>query len=279
MASSQPVLVVIGCGGMGITIAKRLSGGRQVLLADASSENLKSAIEALQGDDHLPESSEVDVTNLESLQNLAQKAASMGHLDAIIHTAGVSPMSGNAEVMYKVDLLGTANVIDAFFPVVSAGTSLVCIASIAGHFANLSPALSSHLATAPLDKLLEHPDLDLEAHPGKAYGFAKKGNILRVQAASVAWRTKGARINSVSPGVISTPMSRSEYDGPSGAHIATMNRLSLTGRMGSSNDIANAVAFLTSREASFITGTDLLVDGGVLGGQLWSQDGLSFLRK
>lgn len=220
----------------------------------------------------------MDVASLESVKSLAQKAASMGRLDAIVHTAGVSPMGGNAKLMYEVDLLGTANVIDAFFSVVSAGTSLVCIASVTGHFANLTPALSSHFATAPLDKLLEHPDLDLEGHPGVAYGIAKKGSILRVQAASVAWRSKGARINTVSPCVISTPMSRMELDGPSGVHIAALNKLSITERMGSSSDVANAVAFLTSTEASFITGTDLLVDGGVLGGQLWSQDGVSTFR-
>ncbi|PGH10578.1 hypothetical protein AJ79_05400 [Helicocarpus griseus UAMH5409] len=273
MTSLQPVLVIIGCGGMGLAIAKRLSSGHQVLLADASSATLKSAVEALQGDDHAPESCNVNVRKFDSVSTVAQKAASMGRIDAIVHTAGVSPMHGTCQLMYEVDLLGTANVIEAFFPVLSPGTSLVCTASIVGHQPKLSPEFESHLATAPLDKLLQHPELDFEANSGVAYTVSKRANLLRIQAASVQWRTKSARINSVSPGVIATPMSKAELEGPLGPHLVALNKLSISGRMGSTEDIANAVAFLTSREASFITGTDLLVDGGVLGGQLWGQGG------
>jgi NAD(P)-dependent dehydrogenase (short-subunit alcohol dehydrogenase family) len=175
-----------------------------------------------------------------------------------------------ARQIYQVDLLGTAHVIDAFLPVASPGTSLVCVASMAGHFASLPEDLERHLATAPAGQLLQHEGIDLDADPSTAYLVAKRGNQLRVQAAAHAWGAKGARLNTISPGVISTPMGQAELQGPVGQYIQAMIDLSGAGRVGTPDDIAAAAAFLVGPESSFITGSDIQVDGGVVAAQRWN---------
>ncbi|KAL1960566.1 hypothetical protein VTO42DRAFT_7145 [Malbranchea cinnamomea] len=272
MAQNQNVLVIIGAGGMGLAIARRLGGGRQLLISDKSSTQLQATVNSLRDDGYASEGFEVDVVDIDSVTKLAQKAAGMGRIDAIVHTAGVSPVMGTSRLIFEVDLLGTANVIEAFHAVASPGTSLVCVSSMSGYFATLSPDLESHLATASLDKLLQHPEIDLEAaHPGHAYSVAKRANVLRVQAASSQWGHKGARINSISPGVISTGMLRQEMEGPASEHIRQLVSLSSVGRIGSPNDIANVAAFLVSPESSYVNGSDLLVDGGVIAAQRWGK--------
>jgi NAD(P)-dependent dehydrogenase (short-subunit alcohol dehydrogenase family) len=225
---------------------------------------------ALLGEGHAAEAHAVDVADRASVEKLASAAGEAGRVDAVIHTAGVSPVMATARQIYQVDLLGTAHVIDAFLPVASPGTSLVCVASMAGHFASLSPDLERHLATAPAGQLLQHEGIDLDADPSTAYLVAKRGNQLRVQAAAHAWGAKGARLNTISPGVISTPMGQAELDGPVGQYIQAMIDLSGAGRVGTPDDIAAAVAFLVGPESSFITGNDIQVDGGVVAAQRWN---------
>lgn len=198
-------------------------------------------------------------------------SAEIGFVETIVHTAGVGPSVGSARRVYEIDLLGTVNVIDAFLLVVQAGSSLVCISSMAGHLCPpLAPVFERHLATAPREEVLNHPDLrinDLEEAQAAAtaYGISKRANLVRVQASAVALGLKGARINSVSPGIISTGLGRKEIEGPAGKYV----KASPAGRAGAPQDIVNAVALLVNPASCFITGNDLLVDGGVTSSIKW----------
>jgi NAD(P)-dependent dehydrogenase (short-subunit alcohol dehydrogenase family) len=264
------VVVVIGAGGMGVAVARRLAGGRRLLLADASDVSLAAGLAALKGDGHTVDGHAVDVSNRASVEQLATAAASAGPIDAVIHTAGVSPVMATARQIFEVDLLGTAHVIDAFLSVAGPGTSLVCVASMAGHFASLPEDLERHLALAPTDQLLDHPAIDLSAEDAaSAYIMAKRGNQLRVQAAASAWGAKGARLNAISPGVISTPMGVAELAGPAGALMEAMIESSPAQRVGTPDDIAGLAEFLAGPASTFLTGNDILVDGGVVVSQRW----------
>ncbi|BCS19512.1 uncharacterized protein APUU_12340A [Aspergillus puulaauensis] len=269
--SSQPVIVIIGCGGMGLAIARHLGSGSRLVLSDFSQAQLDSAAQTLRHEGHDIETVQADISNESAVQNLAERAGRLGVVRVIAHTAGLSPAQSPPDAIYKVDLLGVAHVIDAFLPVAVSGTSLVIIASLAGHNAqgHLSAELERHLATAPTSDLLNHADLEhvdsASAESGPrftAYGISKRGNILRVQASAAAWGSKGARINTVSPGLILTPMGHAELSGPMGEHMHDRIGKNPVARVGTASDVANAVSFLSSPEASFITGTDILVDGG-----------------
>jgi NAD(P)-dependent dehydrogenase (short-subunit alcohol dehydrogenase family) len=256
---------------MGTAIARRLANGRQLLLADVSPPRLEGVLDTLRTDGYLAEAQQVDVSDRGSVEELATTAASAGHIDAVIHTAGVSPTMATARQIYEVDLLGTAHVIDAFYSASSPGTSLVCVASMAGHFASLPAEFEQHLATAASDRLLEHPRIDLDSDDaGMAYAVAKRGNQLRVEGASHDWGGKGARLNTISPGVISTEMGLQELQGPVGRYIQSMIDLSGARRVGTPDDIAGVAAFLAGADSSFITGNDLLVDGGAVVAQRWN---------
>ena len=259
----RDVVVVTGAGGMGVAVARRLGNGRNVLLADASSQGLDRAVTALTDEGYAVRGMVTDVSDREAVHKLAEAAAAEGRVAAIVHTAGVSPATGPARTIVDVNLLGTAHVIDAFETVATRGTALVVISSMAGHVASLSREEEAALATTATEDLL---GLDVVTAIGDdaqtAYIVTKRANHLRVQAAALAWNLRGARVNSVSPGVIATAMSRAEAASPSGAHMTQMLDASGSGRVGTPGEIADAVAFLTGPESSYITGTDLLVDGG-----------------
>lgn len=275
MTGPNKVTVVIGTGGMGLSIARRYAADSHLLLADYSAEQLDRAVQKLQQEGHTAIAVQTDVSDRDSVRKLAQEAAALGPIKTIVHTAGLSPIQAPPERIYQVDLLGTAHVIDAFLPVAIKGTSMVVIASMAGHAlpVDLSPEVEKHLATASAEMLLAHPALTTSGDPqlvrAQAYGVSKRGNIVRVQASAAAWGAKGARINSVSPGVIATPMVQQEMDGQSADDIRAIIAKSPAARIGEVADVTNAVAFLTSDDSSFITGSDLLVDGGWIGSQKW----------
>lgn len=265
MSVPRRVVAIIGSGSMGLASARRLAGGRLILLADYSQENLESAARNLRDNGHEVETHVVDIVDFDSVKKFAEAAASAGHIETVVHTAGLSPTMAPARRIYEVDLLGTVNVIDAFQDVVPPGSSLTCIASIARLGASPSPELAAHLSTAPRDQLLTNKallDLDTATDPAMAYALSKCANLLRVKAAAAAWAARGARINTVSPGVILTAMTRQELQSAHGETIRGMIQMTPLKRSGSAEEIANTVAFLAGPDASFITGTDIMIDGG-----------------
>jgi len=261
------VLAVIGVGGMGQAIARRLGAGKTVLLADDNKEALASVSEALSADGHRVERRKVDVASPESVRMLAEHAASLGAVTQVAHTAGLSPSQASAQAILAVDLLGTALVLKEFGEVIALGGAGVVIASMAGHmFPPLTAQQERALAHTPAGELLELDFVSPQkvTDPGIAYGIAKQANHIRVRAASTQWGRRDARVNSISPGIISTPMGKQELASPVGDGMRAMIAASATGRLGTPDDIAGAAAFLLGPDASFITGTDLLVDGGVI---------------
>ena len=265
---SQDVVVIVGAGGMGEAIARRIGSGKHLLLADFDEDLLARLSPQLAGDGFAVTAHHVDVSSRESVRSLADLAAGLGPVSTVVHTAGVSPVQAPTSAILHVDLLGVALVLEEFARVVAPGGAGVVIASMAGALsAGTFPAeLEAALARTPADELLSLPFLAQDAvpNPGVAYSIAKRANQLRVQTASLAWGARGARVNSVSPGVISTPMGQQELSGESGETMRAMIEASGTGRVGTPADIAAAVAFLVGPESSFITGTDLLVDGGTV---------------
>lgn len=262
------VVVVIGVGGMGETIARRQGPGKKLILADFNEQGLKTTAETLRGEGYSVQTHVVDVSSKDSVDALAAAAAAAGSVVQLAHTAGLSPTQAPAQAILHVDLLGVALVLDAFAAVMAPGGSGVVIASMAGSFTvgKFPAEMESALALTPTEQLLSLPfwaDPSF-ADAGAAYSVAKRGNQLRVQAASLAWGAQGARINSISPGVISTPMGQQELDGESGKNMRAMVAASGTGRYGTAEDIAKAAAFLLGPDSTFITGTDLLVDGGTV---------------
>ncbi|MFJ3034976.1 SDR family oxidoreductase [Curtobacterium pusillum] len=260
------VLVVIGVGGMGETIARRLGAGKTVLIADFNESLLEGVATSLRGDGYRVETHTVDVSSRESVRELAARAAALGPVAQVAHTAGLSPVQAPKAAILHVDLLGVAHTVDEFAEVIAEGGAAVVIASMAGTQTGdaLPSEMQQALATTATDDLLSLPFLGADAIPdaGAAYGIAKRTNQLRMHAASVAWGKRGARINSISPGVISTPMGQAELAGEHGGIMRAIVDASGTGRVGTSGDIAAAAAFLLGPDSTFITGTDLLVDGG-----------------
>lgn len=261
------VVTVIGVGGMGEAIARRLGAGKTVLLADYNEQTLATVAESLSAAGHHVESRRVDVSSAESVRGLVEHAAALGSVTQLAHTAGLSPSQASSEAILAVDLVGVALVLQEFGEVIAPGGAGVVIASMSGKLVPSFPAEQEHaLAHTPPGDLLKLDFVDPArlSNPGVAYAIAKYANHIRVRAASVQWGLRGARINSISPGIISTPMGQYELASPLGEGMRAMLASSAAKRVGTADDIAAAAAFLLGPEASFVTGTDLLVDGGVV---------------
>jgi NAD(P)-dependent dehydrogenase (short-subunit alcohol dehydrogenase family) len=266
---TNEVLVVVGVGGMGQAIARRQGSGKTVLLADSNRETLASVSQAMTRDGYTVHTVVIDVSSTDSVDDLARRATDLGAVTQLAHTAGLSPTQASAEAVLRVDLLGVALVLDAFGKIIAPGGAGVVIASMAGY---LFPALTADqeyaLAHTPARELLELPHInpDSVTEPALAYGLAKQANHVSVRAASQLWGRRGARINSISPGTIATPMGQLELDSAMGEGIRGLIAISTAGRLGTPGEIAAAAAFLLGPDSTFITGTDLLVDGGVVAG-------------
>lgn len=265
---TDQTLVVIGVGGMGQAIARRTGLGLKVALADFNEELLASTAEALRGDGYDVDTYTVDVSSAESVRKLAADVAAKGTIVKVAHTAGLSPSQAPAAAILRVDLVGVANMLDAFGEVIAEGGSGVVISSMsAALMEGRYPAeLDQAFAFTPTDELLDLPLWKAPefANGGAAYALSKRANQLRVQTASVAWGKRGARVNSISPGVISTPMGAEELASESGAGMRAMIAGSGTGRIGTAGDIAAAADWLLGKDATFVTGIDLRVDGGAV---------------
>jgi NAD(P)-dependent dehydrogenase (short-subunit alcohol dehydrogenase family) len=261
------VAVVIGVGGMGQAIARRIGPGSHLLIADVNETNVRAFATQLTDEGYTVTSAVVDVSAPDSVAALAKQAASLGPVRDVVHTAGLSPAQAPVRAVLAVDLLGVALVLDEFGGVVAPGGAGVVIASMAGAFhPPLEQDVARQLASTPAAELLALPinDPDRFANAGAAYGFAKRANQIRVQAASTTWGARGARINAISPGIIATPMGTQELASENGAFMRMMIDASNAKRLGTPADIAAATEFLLSPAASFISGADLLVDGGTV---------------
>src|SRR5919205_151503 len=197
---------------------------------------------------------------------LVEKATSLGEVTGLIHAAGVSPSQASPETILKVDLYGTAPVLEEFGGVIARGGSGVVIASMGGHrLPPLSPEQNEALARIPVEELLDLPMLRPEqvTDSGYAYMISKRANSLRVMAEAVRWGKRGARINAISPGIIITPLARDEMTGPLGEGYRRMIEVSAAGRAGTPDEVGNVAALLMGPDGAFITGSDILMDGGV----------------
>lgn len=265
---SADVTVVIGNGGMGRAIARRLGAGVKLLIADYNADALEPVAEKMRDDGFEVETAVVDVTSRESVAALAKRASELGRVTRVAHTAGVSPEQAPVPAILAVDVLGVAYVLEEFASVIAEGGAGVVIASNAGHMypGVISSEDAHQLGQLPGDELAASPLVSPDRFDDRAvaYQFAKRAAQLRVQAAAGAWGERGARINSISPGVISTPMGRAELVGANEGLVRGLIASTAVGRLGSTEEIASAVDFLLGGGSSFITGTDLVVDGGAV---------------
>lgn len=260
------VIVVIGAGSIGQAIARRVSAGKHVVLADLRQDNADAAAKTLSDAGFNVSTVTVDVSSRASVHALVEKATSLGEISGVIHAAGVSPSQASPETILKVDLYGTALVLEEFGNVIAPGGSCVVIASQSGHrLPPLTVEQNKALATMPVEELLKLPMLqpDQVTDPLHAYQIAKRGNSLRVMAEAVRWGKRGARVNTISPGIIITPLANDELNGPRGAGYRRMIELCPAGRAGTPDEVGNVGAFLMGPDGAFITGSDFLMDGGV----------------
>ena len=260
------VVVVIGPGSIGQAIARRVGAGKQLLLADLRRENADAAAKTLSEAGFEVTTSTVDVSSRASVEALVHQANSIGDVYHLIHAAGVSPSQASPEAILKVDLYGTALMLEEFGRVIAESGSGVVIASQSGHrLPPLSIEQNNALATTPVEDLLKLPMLqpDQVKDSLHAYQLSKRGNALRVMSEAVRWGKRGARINTISPGIIITPLAKDELRGPRGAGYRRMIEGCPARRAGTPDEVGNVAALLMGPDGAFITGSDFLMDGGV----------------
>jgi NAD(P)-dependent dehydrogenase (short-subunit alcohol dehydrogenase family) len=260
------VVVVIGAGSIGQAIARRVSAGKHILLADLRPQTAEAAATVLRDAGFDVSTAAVDVSSRGSVHALVQTATALGEITGVIHAAGISPTQASPARILAVDLYGTALVLEEFGNVIARGGAGLVIASQSGH---RLPALTAEqnkaLATTPADELLALPMLQpgVVTDPLNAYQISKRGNSLRVMAEAVRWGRRGARINTISPGIIITPLANDELRGPRGDGYRRMIALSAAGRAGTPDEVGTLGALLMGEGGAFITGSDFLMDGGV----------------
>ncbi|HSD01207.1 MAG TPA: SDR family oxidoreductase [Gaiellales bacterium] len=260
------VIVVIGAGSIGQAIARRVGAGKQVVVADLHRANAEAAAEVMRDAGFDVNTETVDVSSRESVHSLVETATTAGEVTGIIHAAGVSPSQAPPAAILAVDLYGTALVLEEFGNVVAPGGAGVVIASQSGHrLGAVTAEQNAALAMTPADDLLKLPMLQpgQVTDPLHAYQLAKRGNSLRVMAEAVRWGKRGARVNTISPGIIFTPLARDELTGPRGEAYRRMIDLCPAGRGGTPDEVGTVGALLMGSGGAFITGSDFLMDGGV----------------
>ncbi len=264
--NKRSVIVVIGAGSIGQAIVRRIGTGKHILLADLKEDNCKTAAKTLSEAGFDVSTAIVDVSARDSVHQLVERAIEIGPVTGLIHAAGVSPSQASPSTILRVDLYGTALVLEEFGNIIEHGGAGVVIASQSGHrLPALSEEQNKALATTPTEELLSLSFLqpDQIQTPLHAYQISKRGNSLRVMAESLRWGKRGARINTISPGIIMTPLAKDELSGPRGESYRNMIESSPVGRAGTPDEVANVGALLLGTEGAFITGSDFLMDGGV----------------
>ena len=260
------VIVIIGPGQIGQAIARRVGWGKRVLLADLRRERAQAAADVMAGAGFDVSVATVDVASRASVEALVATATGLGSVTGLVHAAGVSPSQAPPATILRGDLYGVALVLETFGDVIDRGGTGVVIASQSGHRLPALSAEQNHaLALTPVEDLLGLPFLqpDRVTDPLHAYQLSKRGNALRVMAEAVRWGRRGARINTISPGIIMTPLAREELSGSRGAGYRRMIEVSAAGRAGTPDEVAHVAALLMGPEGGFITGSDFLMDGGV----------------
>lgn len=261
------VLVVIGVGGIGMAIAKREGAGKVVLLADINAHILSFAAQELKDTGYIVETQVTDVSSHHSVEALAIKAASLGKVLQVVNTAGISPNMASVEKLLEVDLVGAVHVLEAFGKVIAEGGAGIHISSMAGH---MIPALGAEadkaLMLTPASELMGLPLLQPANVPSPTYAYclSKRANHLRIQAECLRWAERGGRINSISPGIILTALAKHELDSPIGDGYRAMINNSAVKRVGTADEVSTLAHFLLGPDSAFITGSDFLMDGGVI---------------
>ena len=259
------VMLFIGAGQIGMAIARRMGYGKKIVVGDRTQKNAESVSRILNeaGFDTSPV--EMDLSSRESILNMIAEAQKFGEISMLVNAAGVSPSQAPIETILRVDLYGTALLLEEVGKVIGCGGVGVTISSQSGHrMPALTPEEDELLATTPTDALLALDMLqpDRIRDTLHAYQMAKRCNVKRVMAEAVKWGERGARVNSISPGIIVTPLAIDEFNGPRGEFYKNMFAKCPAGRPGTADEVANVAELLMSGRGAFITGSDFLIDGG-----------------
>lgn len=259
------VMILTGAGQIGMAIARRMGYGMKIVIGDKKEENAKAVSTIMNEAGYDTEAVEMDLSSHESIQSLIAKAQAYGPITMLVNAAGVSPSQAPVEAILKVDLYGTAVLLEEVGKVIAPGGAGVTISSQSGHrMPALTPEEDAQLACTPAEDLLSLDILQPEniRDTLHAYQLAKRCNEKRVMAESVKWGEKGARVNSISPGIIVTPLAIDEFNGPRGGFYKNMFAKCPAGRPGTADEVANVAELLMSGKGAFITGADFLIDGG-----------------
>ena len=259
------VMILVGAGQIGLAIARRTGSGKTIVIADKNRDHAEEAAGVMRNAGFNATAETADLASRDSILALLDKAQHLGPVTMLVNAAGVSPSQASVETILSVDLYGTAMLLEETGKIIAPGGSGVTISSQSGHrLPALGADVDEALALTPADKLLELDVLRPEniRDTLHAYQLAKRCNVKRVMAEAVAWGRRGARINSISPGIIVTPLAIDEFNGPGGAFYKDMFARCPAGRPGTPDEIANLAELLLSDRGSFITGADFLADGG-----------------
>lgn len=261
----KEVMILTGAGQIGMAIARRMGYGKKIVMGDKNFENAKAIAEIMNNAGFDAEPVEMDLSLRESILKLIDTALRYGEIKMLVNAAGVSPSQASIEAILKVDLYGTAVLLEEVGKVIAEGGIGVTISSQSGHrMKQLTPEEDEQLAITPTEELLNLDILQLENIKDTlhAYQMAKRCNEKRVMAESVKWGERGARLNSISPGIIVTPLAIDEFNGPRGDFYKNMFANCPAGRPGTADEVANVAELLMSPAGAFITGADFLIDGG-----------------
>ena len=259
----KSVVVLVGSGSIGQAIARRVGAGRHVVLADLRLEAAETAAKLLEDAGFETSAVAADLSSRDSLLALIDHARSFGPIANVINAAGVSPSQVPVETILKVDLYGTSVLLEEFGKVIAEGGSGVVISSQSGHrLPALPEEQNAALATAPTEELLALPFLASITDTVKAYQYSKRCNVLRVMGEAPKWARRGATVNSISPGIIITPLANDELRGPRGDGYRRMIAGMPARRAGTPDEVGDLAAFLMSSRGRWITGADFLIDGG-----------------
>ena len=261
--ASKKISVLVGAGSIGQAIIRRVSAGKHIVLADYSMKNAQKAARTLEDAGFECSTIECDLGSKEDIVRLVEFATSKGDVVNLVNAAGVSPSQAPVEEILRVDLYGTSVLLEEFGMVIGEGGSGIVISSQSGHRLPALPEEQNEaLATTPVDKLLELPFLKDINDTLKAYQYSKRCNVLRVMYEATRWGKRGATVNSISPGIIITPLANDELHGPRKDGYLKMIEGMPARRAGTPDEVGDLAEFLMSSRGRFISGADLLIDGG-----------------